>query len=324
MHDYLVLSFYLLAPIADPEREVTRFHRFCVAKEIRGRIYISKDGVNAQMSVHEKEASSFYAWLKSDPRFENVEIKAQRHDAHAFAKMTVKVRKELVAVDCRVDLSKRGEYLSPKEWAAKLDARDEKTLVLDVRNDYEWDVGHFEGAKRPACQTFREFPAVADRLKETCDRETTEVMMSCTGGIRCEIYSSLLKERGFKHVYQLQGGVIKYGLEMGTKHWKGELFVFDDRLVVPIDDSKRAEQVGVCSTCSVKTNIYYNCANMDCNALFLSCASCIQHQQGCCSRACGAAPRRREFIFRKRPIPFRKLPFEEKAKYRNGSLKKSG
>ncbi|MEM7175727.1 MAG: rhodanese-related sulfurtransferase [Chlamydiota bacterium] len=315
MAQYLVLSFYLLEPIANPDFEVKRFHRFFADKDIKGRIYISREGVNAQMSVREEEAPLFYDWLAADPRFAAVDIKVQMYDGHAFPKMTVKYRKQLVALDCEIDLSLRGDYLSPKEWAEKLDQRNAETLVLDVRNDYEWDVGHFEGAKRPACKTFREFPVTVERIKAQYDREKTQIMMSCTGGIRCELYSCLLKRQGFKHVYQLKGGVINYGLEVGTKHWKGELFVFDDRLVVPLSTNQKSTVIGKCSICTAKTRAYYNCANMDCNQLFLSCSTCIQKQRGCCSKECIEAPRRRKFVFQSCPKPFKKLSFEEKTKY---------
>ena len=120
-----------------------------------------------------------------------------------------------------------------------LEKKDENTLLLDVRNDYESAIGHFEGAERPPIKTFREFPDYAEALAKQKNPQKTKVMMYCTGGIRCEVYSALLKEKGFEEVYQLHGGVINYGHKMGNKHWKGKLFVFDDRLSVPISEDEQ-------------------------------------------------------------------------------------
>ena len=131
-------------------------------------------------------------------------------------------------------------------------------------------------------------------------------MMYCTGGIRCESYSALLKKEGFEQVYQLDGGVINYGLEEGNKHWKGRLFVFDDRLSVPISEEGQETLISHCHQCDTPTDVYYNCANMDCNALFLSCPTCAEKLAGCCSAECVEAPRVRPFEKKERPKPFRK------------------
>jgi UPF0176 protein len=178
---------------------------------------------------------------------------------------------------------------------------------LDVRNEYEWKVGRFEGAELPPCDTFREFAAYADALKEKSNPKDTPVMMYCTGGIRCELYSAVLKERGFEHVYQLDGGVIGYGLEEGNSHWQGKLFVFDDRLTVPINEEGETPVIGTCHHCKAPNETYYNCANTDCNNLFLCCKSCAIEHSGCCCTECKEAPRRRPFQAETAHKPFRKL-----------------
>src|SRR5262249_4140996 len=152
---------------------------------------------------------------------------------HAFPRAIVKYRKNLVAHDQPVDLAKRGTHVSPKKWKEMLQEKD-KYLLLDIRNDYEWKLGRFEGASLPPCETFRDFEVYADKLKE--EEEKKPVMMYCTGGIRCELYSSILMKKGFSQVYQLDGGIINYGLKEGADHWLGKLFVFDDRLSVPISE----------------------------------------------------------------------------------------
>lgn len=311
---YLVLAFYIFTSIEEPQREVKRWKRFLGELDATGRIYINEEGINAQMSIAKADASSFYEWFLEDSRFKETDIKVHHHSEQVFAKLTIKYRKQLVAMDKEYDLSQGGKHLSSEEWAKMLEERDENTLILDVRNHYEWDVGHFEGTERPDFETFREFPQYAEDLGKTRDPKKTRVMMYCTGGIRCELYSCLLKDQGFDEVYQLDGGVIKYGLEQGNKHWKGKLFVFDDRLVVPISSQEEGETISVCKQCNTKVDVYYNCANMDCNELFLSCLDCATEKLGCCCDACVQAPRRRKFEPKEHPKPFRKLPFEEKAK----------
>ena len=312
--DYLVLAFYLIKPLDDPHRIVKEFKTFFDAHDVKGRIYVNEEGINAQMSIAETDANAFFDWLLKDERFREIDVKVHKHHEHAFPKKTVKYREQLVALDQKVDFSQGGKHASAEEWKKMLDEQDENTLVLDVRNDYEWEVGHFEGAEKPEFKTFREFPDSVKRLKEKYDPKKTRVLMYCTGGIRCELYSCLMKEEGFDEVYQLDGGVIKYGQEVGNDHWKGNLFVFDDRLVVPIADEAN-ETIGECTHCQTKIDSCYNCANMDCNALFLCCIECCKKFLGCCSSTCMEAPRRRDATPQERPKPFRKLPFEEKQQY---------
>lgn len=310
---YFVLAFYALTPIEEPHREVKRWKKFLDTLDAMGRIYINEEGINSQMSVSEADAEEFYGWfLETYPA---TEIKVHEHSEHAFPKMTVKYREQLAAMDRDFDLENGGEHVSSTQWAQMIAERDEDTVILDVRNDYEWDVGHFEGAERPELKTFREFPKLAEDLAKTRDLKKTKVMMYCTGGIRCELYSCLMKDEGFENVYQLDGGVIKYGQEQGNKHWKGNLFVFDDRLVVPIGEEPN-EVISKCCHCHTKIDTYYNCANMDCNALFLSCLECAEKMEGCCKDTCIDAPRRRPFTKTESPKPFRKLPFEQKEEFK--------
>lgn len=309
----VVLAFYHIVDIENPKREVKQWLRFGKYLDMRSRIYLSEDGINGQMSIAEEDAEIFMDWVKADDRFKEIDFKIHYASEHVFPKLTIKYREQLVALGFKVDYSKKGEYLTPEEWKEKLDQRSKDTLVVDVRNDYEWDVGHFDGAERPDLKTFREFPDYAKQLKEKYDPEKTEVMMYCTGGIRCELFSPIMKDLGFKKIYQLKGGVIKYGLQEGHDHWKGQLFVFDDRLVVPIDE-KNQEVIGKCKHCGAKTNTYLNCANMDCNDLFLCCEKCAPQHQGCCCDSCEQAPRRRQYDPANHAKPYRKLPFEEKEK----------
>jgi UPF0176 protein len=301
-----VLAYYLFTSIEDPRLEVARHQEFLMNQEIRCRIYISEEGINGQMSASPEGSKAYQEWLQSDPRFASLVFKVHTHHEHAFPRKVVKYRKQLVAIDVPVDMKEVGEHLSPRRWSEMLEEQDEDTVVLDVRNDYEWAIGHFEGAEKPPLGTFREFPQYAKELKKKRDPKKTRVMMCCTGGIRCEIYSALLKQEGFEEVYQLDGGIINYGLQEGQGHWRGKLFVFDDRLAVAIDGTSN-EVISSCQSCDTPSDLYYNCANMDCNALFLSCKACADKRRGCCCVACEGAERVRLYRPEERPKPFKRM-----------------
>jgi UPF0176 protein len=303
---YWVLAFYKFVCIEDPEQEVAKHQAFFFGKDIASRIYIGNEGINGQMSAAEADAKLYIEWLHSDPRFRDVSFKIHHYHEQVFPRATVKVRKQIVALDAKVDMAHTGEHVSPSKWRTMLEERDDDTLVLDVRNDYEWELGHFEGAELPKLEQFREFPEYAKNLKEARDPKKTKVMMYCTGGIRCELYSALLKQEGFEKVYQLNGGVIQYGLDEGSKHWEGKLFVFDDRLSIPLNEQDPGVTISKCRHCGVLSDLYYNCANMDCNELFISCLPCAEKMKGCCCSECQTSPRIRPFEKTEKPKPFRR------------------
>lgn len=303
-HQYFVLAFYSFREIPNPQEEVKAHKTFFKDRQITSRIYISENGINGQMSAIREDAEAYMNWMHGNPLFENVVFKIHTHHENVFPRQTVKYRKQLVALDEVVDLDQAGEHVSPEQWKQLMES-EEKPLLLDIRNEYEWKVGRFEGATCPPCNTFREFKEYADKLIEEVDVKTKPVMMYCTGGIRCELYSALLKKGGFEKVYQLDGGIINYGLKEGNDYWLGKLFVFDDRLTVPISE-KASEVIGECHHCQKPTETYYNCANMDCNHLFLCCPDCIKEYLGCCKSECQSAPRVRPYHDQDVHKPFRK------------------
>jgi UPF0176 protein len=311
--NYFILAYYHFNLIPDPHQEVIAHKEFFKGRNLTSRIYISEKGINGQMSGIREDVEEYMRWIHKNPLFEKIPFKIHHYHENVFPRQTIKYRKQLVALDEEVDLSKRGEHVSPTQWKALLDNK-EKPVLLDVRNDYEWEVGRFEGAVCPPCDTFREFGEYAEKLKSKVDPETTPVMMYCTAGIRCELYSSLLLKEGFKKVYQLEGGIVNYGLKQGSDHWLGKLFVFDDRLTVPISDQE-TPIIGKCHHCQIANESYYNCANMDCNRLFLCCLTCLQQFQGCCCEECRVAPRVRPYHQQDAHKPFRKWYhyFKEKA-----------
>jgi UPF0176 protein len=306
MHNsrYLVLAFYKFVPIQDPRKEVNQHKIFFENRDITSRIYISEEGINGQMSGTEEAAKEYMEWMQSKPQFQSIHFKIQYWHEQAFPRQTIKYRKHLVAYDERVNLTLRGDLVSPTKWREMLES-EQDYLLLDIRNDYEWELGHFAGAELPKCKTFREFEEYAEKLQLEKDPKKTQIMMYCTGGIRCELYSSILIEKGFDKVYQLEGGVINYGMEEGSKHWLGKLFVFDDRMSIPVSE-EQSPVVGKCYTCGNPSEAYYNCANMDCNHLFLSCPVCLEKFSGCCKQQCQQAERVRPYHQQNPHKPFRK------------------
>lgn len=302
--DYIVLAFYLFAPIEDAQQEIQAHKSFFEGRDITSRIYINEKGINGQMSAHKDDAEAYMAWMRERPPFTEMPFKIHYWHEQVFPRQVVKYRPQLVAYDAPAEPSEGGEHVSPSAWREMLEKEEEK-VVVDVRNDYEWKIGHFEGADLPQCNTFREFDAYADDLKTRVDPKKTPVMMYCTGGIRCELYSAALKQRGFKKVYQLDGGVINYGLQEGSKHWLGKLFVFDDRLAIPISDEE-TPVIATCHTCNEPCEDYYNCANVDCNELFICCRPCLEEKKGCCSIECSKAGRVRPYQQQNPHKPFRR------------------
>lgn len=301
--EYVVLAYYYFTEIENPHEEVLTHKAFLSKCDATSRIYISERGINGQMSLAKSDADIYMEWMKQRPLFQDIKFKLHFYHEHVFPRLTIKYRKNLVAFDRDVDLNNAGEHVSPQQWKELLEKNE--SILLDVRNDYEWKVGHFEGAELPPCETFREFDQYADDLKTKNDPKTTPVMMYCTGGIRCELYSSILKEKGFEKVYQLDGGIINYGLKEGGKHWLGKLFVFDDRLITPISEDD-CGVIGKCHHCQKENDAYYNCANMDCNELFLCCPECLKQFQGCCGNACMQAERLRPYHQQDAHKPFRR------------------
>ncbi len=304
MKSYWILSYYSYTDLIDPHQEVKNHKDFFKSRDIKSRVYISEQGINGQLSASISHAEEYMEWLKAKQPFKDIAFKIHPFDEHVFPRTTVKYRKQLVGYDMTADLSKGGEHISPKKWRELLES-DKDLLHLDVRNSFEWDIGHFKEAERAPCQTSRDFAKFADDLANREGAKEKPVMMSCTGGIRCEIFSAVLKEKGFKNVFQLDGGMINYGLEEDGEHWLGKLFVFDDRMAVPLNE-KSATVIGKCYHCNCPIDDYYNCANMDCNFLFLSCSDCIKRLEGCCSTQCQNAPRLRPVSEQNPNKPFRK------------------
>ncbi len=283
-----VISFYRYVIIGDPQALRNELFAEWQALGVLGRIYVATEGINAQMSVPEINFEKFQELLYKRPEFMGVPFKVgveQKNDA--FWKLTIKVKRQIVADGLKpedYDVTNVGTHLSAREWNALLEGPE--TVVVDMRNNYESVIGHFENALTPNAYTFREeLPLAKEALK---GKEGKKVLLYCTGGIRCEKASSYLRHHGFQYVYQLHGGIIDYKHQIEREglvsKFKGKNFVFDERLGERITDDVLAQ----CYQCDSVCDDYTNCANVECNLLFIQCSDCKEKFAGCCGVECQA------------------------------------
>ena len=282
----VTLSFYKYAHIRDPHAFRDQLFLTWDTLGVLGRVYVACEGINAQISLPENKLETFEATLEETGFLKGVRLNfAIEDDGKSFFKLTIKVRKKIVADglnDETFDVTQRGRHLSAGEFN-ELTERPE-TIVVDMRNHYESEVGHFEKAITPPVTTFREaLPLVVDMLK---DKKDQPVVMYCTGGIRCEKASAYLRHQGFKEVYQLDGGIIEYARQVEQQglpnKFHGKNFVFDERLGERIS----CEVIAHCHQCGQPADTHVNCANDACHLLFIQCEACAEKYQGCCSQTC--------------------------------------
>ncbi|XP_058090394.1 rhodanese-like domain-containing protein 8, chloroplastic [Magnolia sinica] len=338
--DFVVVNFYRFVYIKDPEEEISKHLSFLQGRDIHGRVYVNEQGINAQYSGPSKDALSYVEWLKQDRRFSDILVQiSPALSGHAFPRLKLQYKPSLVQLEGGIshlpllDPAMRATPLAPSEWRKRLEAvnnvektsfradrsdLNRKLLLLDVRNGYEWDVGHFQGAPRPDVDCFRstsfglsESGLTASDPLAGIDKEHTDVLMYCTGGIRCDVYSAILRQKGFQNLYTLKGGVSNYLESEGPVEWVGNLFVFDSRLSLPpaaykseaaaegeaelVSENSTFARCYICGS-QIHELRHRNCANLDCNLLFLSCSNCVKELRGCCCSDCTYAPRIRPVL----------------------------
>jgi len=230
--DYQILLYYCYAKIENPEEYREQHHLFCVENNIRGRIIISDEGLNGTVSGLKKDCEKYMAYVHADTRFAKTEFKIDSHDKHAFTKIHVRYKPEIVHSSLRhLDPNVRtGKHLEPEEFKKLKDQED--VVILDVRSNYEHELGHFKNALTLDIDNFRDFQ---EKVKELEHLKNKKVLTYCTGGIKCEKASAFLLEQGFEDVYQLHGGIIKYGMEAGGEDFEGKCYVFDNRIAVDVN-----------------------------------------------------------------------------------------
>jgi UPF0176 protein len=282
------LSFYRYVKIADPVAFRLRLLSAWTPLECLGRIYVAHEGINAQMNVLSSNFDALDAWIQAQPELAGIpyKIAVEEKDFSSFYKLTIKVKDKIVADgldDASFDVTDTGAYLTAAEMNAYID--DPDAIVVDMRNAYESEIGHFESAVTPDVDTFREELAVTPQLLKI--HKNKKVALYCTGGIRCEKASAWLKHNGFTDVRHLKGGIIDYAhqvKEQGLPNkFLGSNFVFDERLGERVGD----EIISHCHLCrTAKTDRHYHCKNQICHMLYLGCEGCVTKRHGYCSRFC--------------------------------------
>ncbi len=282
----VTLSFYKYHAIEDPKQFRDELYRRLESLGVLGRIYVAAEGINAQISVPEERFADFKTCLSGYPFLAGVRLNvAIEDDGKSFYLLKIKLRDKIVADgldDSSFDLSQGGLHLDAKTFNAMTEA--ESTIVVDMRNHYESEVGHFENAICPDVETFRDSLASVETILEP--HRDKDIIMYCTGGIRCEKATAYFRSKGFEHLYQLDGGIIEYTRQVDSQglrnKFRGKNFVFDDRLGERISP----EVIAQCHQCGQPCDTHVNCANDACHLLFIQCASCAATYHHCCSKKC--------------------------------------
>ncbi|WP_442266215.1 oxygen-dependent tRNA uridine(34) hydroxylase TrhO [Tenacibaculum sp. ZS6-P6] len=302
--DRLTISFYQYFKIENPQIFRDKLFIEWNALDVLGRTYVSYEGINAQISVPAENFLALKEQLDSISFLKDIRLNvAVEQDNKSFLKLKVKVRKKIVADglnDDTFDVTNKGVHLSAEEFNKMLE--DPNTVCVDMRNHYESEIGHFKGAVTPDVDTFRDsLDIIEEDLKE--HKEDKNLLMYCTGGIRCEKASAYYKHKGFKNVFQLEGGIIEYTRQVKAKGLEnmflGKNFVFDHRRAERISD----DVISNCHQCGKACDAHTNCANEGCHLLFIQCDECAEKMENTCSPEC------QEIIH---------LPFEEQKALRKG------
>jgi UPF0176 protein len=293
MQDYRVLLYYHYVRIEDPQVLREEHLAYCQNLGLLGRIYISEEGINGTVSGTVSEVQTYIDWMEQHPHFKGVTYKIDEADGHAFKKMHVRIKNELVNFSLEDDVNPKeltGRYIEPKEFFERI--HDPETIIIDARNDYEYDLGHFRGAIKPEIKRFRDLPNWIRENKEKFKGK--KILTYCTGGVRCEKFSGWLKREGFDDVGQLHGGIVTYGKDPVAQgaYWDGQCYVFDNRIAVPINQVN-PRIVGKDHFTGEPCERYINCANPDCNKQILCTKENEIKYRGSCSDDCRVHPRNR-------------------------------
>lgn len=280
------ISFYRYYYLENPQEFRDSIFRDWFSLGCFGRIYVAREGINAQMSVPEHQFEAFLKTLEKYDILKNIPIKyAIEDDGKSFYKLTIKVRPKLVADgldDGTFDVTNVGKHLTGLEFHNQIEK--ENTVVVDMRNYYESEIGRFEGAICPEADTFREELEIVTDLLD--DKKDKKILLYCTGGIRCEKASAYLKHKGFEDVNQLHGGILEYARQIKEANLEskfiGKNFVFDERMGESVD----GQIISRCHQCGKSCDSHTNCANQGCHVLFIQCPECAEKYHGCCTTEC--------------------------------------
>lgn len=281
---YSILLYYCYAHIEDPEDFREQHHLFCIENNLRGRIIVAQEGLNGTVSGLKEDCEKYMAHVLADPRFAHTEFKVETHHSMAFAKLHVRVKPEIVHAGLHhIDPTVRtGGYVEPQEFREILKQQPEDTVILDVRSNYEHSLGKFKNAVTLDIDNFRDFP---EKVTELEHLKGKKIITYCTGGIKCEKASAFLLEQGFENVYQLHGGIIKYGIEAQGEDFEGACYVFDNRIAAEVN-KVNPKVISKCYITGEPTTRMVNCANPHCNLHIPMTEKGGEVYQGCCSEDC--------------------------------------
>lgn len=282
---YRVLLYYKFVHIEDPAAFTAEHLQYCKDMGLKGRILIASEGINGTVSGTWEQTEQYMNDLRSNPLFADIVFKIDEVEGHAFKKMFVRHKQELVTFRYEKPLdpnTKFGKRLSPVEFYEQLQQED--VVVIDGRNDYEYEIGHFRGAIRPDVESFREFPEwIRANMEQFKDKK---VLTYCTGGIRCEKLTGFLIDEGFQDVNQLEGGIVTYSKdpEVQGRLFDGKCYVFDERISVPINHTEEDVVIAKCYHCGKTHDRYINCPT--CNLQHVCCEECEDTHHRFCSSEC--------------------------------------
>jgi UPF0176 protein len=279
-----IILYYGFAPVADPEALKLWQRTLCESLGLKGRILISKHGINGTLGGDMSALKKYVRQTKEYPGFKKIDFKWSEGTGNDFPRLRVRTRSELVAFNApdavQVDINGvvgGGKHLKPAEVDALVAERGDEVVFFDGRNAFEAKIGKFKNAIIPDVQTSHDFIADIESGKYD-DIKDKPIVTYCTGGIRCEILSTLMVQRGFKEVYQIEGGIVRYGESQGDESlWEGSLYVFDDRMNIEFTD--KAKTIGECEKCQAPTSSFRNCANLACRDLILLCDDCAGNEE---------------------------------------------
>jgi UPF0176 protein len=287
---YSLLTFYKFVDIAEPEKEVQKLYRFTRDIGLRGRIFIGEEGINATVTGNIGQIHALLLYLDNNQYFKDIpdiDSKANEVDGHKFPKMIVRYRKEIVSLGeiySASDIEKVRSKISVEDFKKVMDEENDDYLILDMRNNYEYKLGHFKKAIPAGTVNFRDLQSIIDHYKKQFDNK--KIIMYCTGGIRCEKVAVYLDRQGFKDVKQLDGGVVKYVNKYKDGNWLGNLYTFDDRVSTEVGDENTSTIISECHYTGEKAKNYYNCRYGPCNAQIIAKPKEYRKHMGFCSEEC--------------------------------------
>lgn len=283
---YIVLLYYKYIKLTNPENIKLKQRKLCEKLNLKGRIIISREGINGTVAGLTRSIDPYIVQTEKIPAFSDIEWKISGSPVQVFPKLKVVVRDEIVTLGLKkkgkdLSISKKADYIEPDELLS-LYENNSDFVIIDARNSYEANIGKFKNAVIAPIDNFREFPEFAKKLEIYKEKK---VVTYCTGGIRCEKASAYLKQKGFKKVRQLHGGIHEYAKKTGGKYFEGEMFVFDKRLHIPVN-RVNPTIISACIYCKTPFTRYIDCSIKSCHSLFICCKTCESKNFGTCSTKC--------------------------------------